>query len=46
MTIVCVVSIGVMKPHINTKVDPMILRIPPARVYNLIRVRGGVNRTI
>ena len=46
VTIVCVVAVGMMQADINAKIDLVILRIPPARVDDLISIRRGVNRTI
>ena len=46
VTIVCVVAIGVMQAHINAEIDLVILRIPPARVDDLVCICRRINRTI
>ena len=46
MSVIGVVSIGVMKANVDTKIDAVILRVPPARVHNLICIRRGIDGTI
>jgi hypothetical protein len=46
VTIIGVVSIRVMQTDINTEVDFVILRIPPAGIDDLVRIRRGIDGTI
>ena len=40
------VPIGMMQAHVNAQVDFVILRIPPTRINDLIRVGRGVDRAV
>ena len=40
------VSIGMMQPDVDTKVDFVILRIPPAGIHDLISIRRGIDGAI
>ena len=46
MPIIRVVAIGVAQADINAEVDPVILRVPPAGVNDLVCIGGGVDGTI
>lgn len=44
--IVCIESIGMMQPNINAEADPVILRVYPASIDDLICIGGSIDRTI
>ncbi len=46
MSVVCVVSIGMMQANVNAKIDFMILWIPPTRIDDLICICRGIYRPI
>ena len=46
VSIISVVAIVMMKANVNTKVDTVILWIPPASVHNLICICRGINWAI
>ncbi len=46
MTIIGAVSIGMVQADVNTKIDSVVLRVPPTGVDDLVRIGCGVHRTI
>lgn len=46
MPVVSIVAIGMTQAHVDTKVDPVILRVPPAGVHDLVCVCGRIDGTI
>ena len=46
MTVISVVSIGMMQADINAEIDLVILRVPPARIDDLVCICRGINGTI
>jgi hypothetical protein len=46
MSVIGGISIWMVQAYVNTKVDLMILRVPPACVDDLVRVCRGINGTV
>ena len=46
VSVICVVAVGMMQADIDTEIDPVILRVPPASIDDLICVGGGVDGAI
>ena len=46
MTVIGVVSIGMMQTDINTKIDIVILWIPPAGIDDLVGICCGIDGAI
>jgi hypothetical protein len=44
--VIGIVTIGMMQADINAEVDPVILRVPPTGIDDLVCVRRGVHGTI
>lgn len=44
--IISIVAVWMMQTDVNSKIDAVILRVPPSGINNLIRICGGIDRTI
>lgn len=46
VAIIRVIAIGMMQAHVDAKIDPVILRVPPACIHDLVCIGCGIDGTI
>lgn len=46
VSVIGIVAVGMMQANVDAKIDPVILRIPPAGIHDLVCIRSCIDGTI